>query len=531
MNKPTLCLKLIITSYCDITNLIKSVLPIIDSYVIYDNITNHEYIELLKNKPGVIANVNTDIVISDYSLLLESNMILNINNFNKDLLLEGDAFFISELKDDIEYCKIRIKKNNSDLNKTLNIKKEDIYITYKNNNSINFNNSVNRWLNICETKTVKENLDEIHNIINLYKDNNRPKTAYLFYHLAKSLMNKYLLDNFRIYFEYTLLAYYNDIKNINDEIVYILNNSDDKNINKILLNNMKYYKFILKPLNTINLDETININFNNEDIKLLSSSSSLLKQNDGYIANIRYVNYYINEYGYFLNCDKYLVSFNKYIKFDNEFNILESKFFDTDYNGKQYIGIEDIRLFQKDDNILFIGSQFINSISIVNGLYDITKNKLESNELKSTFSNNYCEKNWVYFEDSIIYEWYPLRICKINENNQIETTRLIMDLPKIFSYVRGSTCGYKYNNEIWFLTHIISNEYPREYYNLICVFNLDMNLSRYSAPFKFQQECIEYCLTIIIEDDRVIMPYSIWDRSTRIAIYDKKYIDEILIYK
>ena len=116
MNKPTLCLKLMITSYCDITNLIKSVLPIIDSYIIYDNITNHEYIELLKDKPGIIVNVNTDFVMSDYSLLLESNMNINISNFNKDLLLEGEAFFISEIKDDIEYCKLRIKKNNSDLN-------------------------------------------------------------------------------------------------------------------------------------------------------------------------------------------------------------------------------------------------------------------------------------------------------------------------------------------------------------------------------------------------------------------------------
>lgn len=535
MNKPTLCLNLMITSYCNISNLIKSVLPIIDSYVIYDNITNHEYINLLKDKQGIVSNIKTDIVLSDYSLLLNSDMNLNINNFNKDILSKSEAFFITEIKDNIEYNQLRIKKNNSNLILTSNIPKEDIFITYDNNNNNNTNiilsDIVNRWLNICETKTIDENLIYIHNIINFYKDNNKPKIAYLFYHLAKSLMKEYSLNNFRIYFEYSLLAYYNNIKNINDEIVYILNNSDDKNINNILMNNIKYYKFILKPLNTINLNETISLNFNNEDIILYSSSSSLLKQNDGYIANIRYVNYYINESGYFLNCDKYLVSFNKYVKFDNEFNILEYKFFNTEYNQKHYIGIEDIRLFQKNDNIVFIGSQFINSICIVNGIYDINKDSLEANELTTTFSNNYCEKNWVYFEDSIIYEWYPLRICKLNQDNKLETTKLIMDLPRIFSYVRGSTCGYKYKNEIWFLTHLISNEYPREYYNLICVFDLDMNLLRYSAPFKFQQECIEYCLTIIIEDDRIIMPFSIWDRSTIIGIYDKKYIDEILIYK
>ena len=121
-------------------------------------------------------------------------------------------------------------------------------------------------------------------------------------------------------------------------------------------------------------------------------------------------------------------------------------------------------------------------------------------------------------------------------------------MPKIFSRVRGSSCGYIYNKkigennngnividitepEIWFINHIVSYESPRHYYHMISVFDSSMNLLRYSAPFKFEGESIEYCLSIIVEDDRVLINYSTWDRTTRICIYEKNYIDSLLLYQ
>ena len=84
--------------------------------------------------------------------------------------------------------------------------------------------------------------------------------------------------------------------------------------------------------------------------------------------------------------------------------------------------------------------------------------------------------------------------------------------------------------EIWFITHLVSYENPRHYYHLIVVFDENMNLLRYSAPFKFEGEPIEYCLSIVVEDDDVLINYSTWDRTTRIGVYDKKYIDSIVKY-
>jgi hypothetical protein len=66
---------------------------------------------------------------------------------------------------------------------------------------------------------------------------------------------------------------------------------------------------------------------------------------------------------------------------------------------------------------------------------------------------------------------------------------------------------------------------------MIVVFDEEMKLLRYSAPFKFEGEPIEYCLSIVVEDERVLINYSTWDRTTRIGFYDKEYIEQMLKYR
>jgi hypothetical protein len=108
-----------------------------------------------------------------------------------------------------------------------------------------------------------------------------------------------------------------------------------------------------------------------------------------------------------------------------------------------------------------------------------------------------------------------------------------------FLYMKKIDTNNKGNNikidivesEIWFVNHLVSYESPRHYYHIISVFDSNMNLLRYSAPFKFEGEAIEYCLSIVVEDERVIINYSVWDRTTKIAIYDMDYINSLLKYK
>jgi hypothetical protein len=234
---------------------------------------------------------------------------------------------------------------------------------------------------------------------------------------------------------------------------------------------------------------------------------------------------------------------NKRIELDNFFNTTKEHLFHVESEEKKgrYMGVEDVKIFSDSDNILFLGTSLHKNgkLGMLYGDYDCSKNILESREIVCPFNESDCEKNWVFFnyngELAIVYKWFPLQICKIvkqphDSNDKIDLLKII-EMPKFFQMVRGSTSGFHYKNEIWFITHIVSYERPRNYYHSFVIFDESMNLLRYSMPFSFEGKQIEYCLGLIVEDERVIVPYSTWDRTTQIAIYDKKYIDEKIIYK
>jgi hypothetical protein len=303
---------------------------------------------------------------------------------------------------------------------------------------------------------------------------------------------------------------------------------------------MKFYKDILKPLKTVDLSFSIDQQVGDQIVKMKSSSSCIIndEDSDGYLLNIRCVNYRIDEKGNYHDCDKYIISSNKYVKLSNDLEIVYEKMFNIDFCDRKYIGVEDVRIFKDilSNNLMYIGVGYHmnNQIGIVSENYDISEDSLSHIELKTTFNDNTgCEKNWVFvdYDNSthIVYKWFPLEICKLNSNKiSLVTSK---NMPRIFINVRGSSCGFKYNNEIWFTVHIVSYEQPRHYYHMLVVFNETMDLQRYSAPFKFEGEPIEYSLGLVVEKERVLISYSKWDRTTKISIYDKSYIDEIVKYK
>ena len=327
---------------------------------------------------------------------------------------------------------------------------------------------------------------------------------------------------------------------------------------------MKWYKNILTPIKKLTFDDKINVKLNNEKTVFNSTSSCLITNNSGdsidkndtckYKMNIRYVNYYITENGSYINCEKNIITANKYIELDNDFNIVKSKHFDIVYDNRLYIGVEDVRIFcdNETNKLRFMGTGYHanNFLGIVEGEYDTENSELVGSEITQTLHNSQCEKNWVFVDYNnsthIIYKWYPLQICKLDRStNKLD---FIEDkiMPKYFAHARGSTSSFKYikesvnkngnvsisyeETELWFVQHIVSYESPRHYYHIISVFDEKMNLLRYSAPFKFEGDPIEYCLSIVVEDDRVLINYSNWDRTTRIGVYDKEYIDSLLVY-
>ena len=658
---PTLCLNMIVKNESKIiTRLFDSIINIIDCYCICDTGSSDNTIELIeeyfkkKNINGKVIEkpfknfcfnrnyaLKSCYGMSDYVLLLDADMILKINNFDKTILNLADSFFILQGNDTFYYQNIRIIKNNElysyigvtheyincpvnnsskfikkdilfisdigdggskndkferDINLLLDGIKEEpnneryyfylansyhdlgmfseaidyykkriemkgwneevwysyykIGLSYKNIKKIE--NAIYYWL--LGYDFYPDRLEGIYEIIKYFRIEQKYKLAEIYYKVAVNILDKKLnRDQYlflhndiytnKIYFEYIIIASYLGVSNINNEVIHFFNNSID-NLDKYnVLQNMKFYKHILKQNNKIIFDDFFvaslkNKNININSIKFKSSSSCLIKTYDGYQMNIRYVNYHINDEGNYENCDKQIITINKYLELNNFLNLKNHRDMNLLIDDKRYIGIEDVKIFNdiNTNQLLFIGTALHknNKLGIVMGKYDINKLFLERYDITTNFNNNDCEKNWVFVnylnETHIIYDWYLLKICKIDNNNQL-TLIDTRPMPLLFSFVRGSTNGFNYaSKEIWFVTHIVSNEKPRHYYHLITVFDLNMNLLRYSAPFKFEGEPIEFCLSILVEDDRVLINYSTWDRTTRIGVYDKIYIDSIVCY-
>ena len=652
---PTLCLNMIVKNESKIiTRLLESVYKIIDCYCICDTGSTDNTIQIItdffneKQIKGKIIQesfknfgYNRDYALkacvgmTDYVLLLDADMVLDVKQFKKEMLTLADCFCILQGTDDFFYYNKRIVKNNGlynyigvtheyidippnstcanfikDLifiidigdggNKTdkferdINLLTKGIedepknarYYFYLANSYYDIKNyskaietyekriTFGGWeqevwysyfriglsyirLNdigkgICclldGYEYFPNRIENLYEIVHLYRIIGKQKLAMVYYNLAKDILNKNLnwsiylfLQNdiytYKLDYEYTIIASYTGIKNINKHVVTILNNSKDMVIINNLLSNMKFYQDVINPIKKIDMNNSFEYNINGENILFNSSSSCIIPNNNGngYIMNMRYVNYTINSNGTYNNCEKHIITINKYIKLNDKFKIKNENIINIEYVDRKYIGIEDVRIFHHNSDILFIGTGFHSNdtLGIVTGKYNHSGLPLQFIEITPSFIKKDCEKNWVFVHVNndlhIIYNWFPLQLCKLNENH-IDLINTI-NMPNLFRFVRGSTNGFAYKNEIWFICHIVSYEAPRHYYHLFVIFDKNMKLLRYSAPHKFDKECIEYCLGLIVEDTCIICTYSTWDRTTNIGIYDKKYIDSLIIYK
>lgn len=660
-NMPTLCLNMIVKNESKvIKRLLQSVVSIIDTYCICDTGSTDNTIDLIidffqsHNIQGKVVEepfkdfgynrsyaLKAATGMSDYALLLDADMILEVHNFDKSMLNEADSFCILQGNDDFYYQNMRIVRNNGEFtyhgvthehvstppdNHNVNVRKDQLFIndvgdggakddkferdirllkqgiedepdnvryhfylanSYK--DSGNFEKAIEYYkkridmgdweqeiwysyyniANIYEAqddmgnaivywlKCFNQNpnrLENIHKLVQYYRMIGECQTAKLFYDIASKVMKNgtnrdeflFLANDVYAYkfdYEYSIIGCYLGLTDMNDSFTKIFNNCTDQGIIINTLSNLKFYPNILPTKDLIDLTYIEHRDVGHMDKEFFSSSSCIIpnQDNTGYRMNIRLVNYWINSSGGYLNCEDYIISNNKYLEMDKDFNITKEKIFEVDFDpDKHYIGVEDIRIFphEKDPSkLVYTGcSQHTDGeIGMLYGDYDINKDIITSSEVVPSFSKEWCEKNWVYFnyrdENHLIYKWSPLQICKINkETDKLDLVELREGMPKIFLHARGSSPGSRFNNEYWFVIHIVSYEVPRHYYHVIVKFDENMNFVKHSAPFKFEGEPIEYCLGIVVEEDRVIMPYSSWDRNTKIAIYDKGMIEERMKY-
>jgi len=372
----------------------------------------------------------------------------------------------------------------------------------------------------------------LYNAIRVLRIQKKNHIAYYLLELAKKIpfpKNDVLFVNHNVYehlidTETTILAYYadpnRDVRGIFKELIV-----NPKAGYGNLISNYKFYCKSLQnfEIQSIDFDNVLNLKgYNN-------SSPGLVKNDNGYLVNLRHVSYEIEKRtGSYLDAKdkspcKTVNTLNSRIQFDKNFNLIESKTFTTpDVNQRHVNGIEDIRLFGNSNKILYSGNQWqdYGKVKIVTGEYDRNVEQLQYSILESPI-NKQCEKNWSPFlrnnEIEWIYDWSPISVGKIIDGQ----FKIVQTTNKILNNFRGGSPGVIVGDQIWFLTHCVEYSTPRRYYHSFVI--LDKNTLEYinhSKLFTFENQNIEFSVGMEIVDNNLIITHSTWDEKAYLKVYD-----------
>jgi hypothetical protein len=295
----------------------------------------------------------------------------------------------------------------------------------------------------------------------------------------------------------------------------------------------------LNKLNTIHVGTEVSSEF-------ISSTPSICLHNNQVYINTRFVNYRITKQGTYI--------YNNLVTTKNVITILDTREpewtktdeFVLNYNDVYddiYVGVEDIRLLMHDDKINYSANRGLSydNITIETGTIDLT-NHITHSKLAIKDNIKQFEKNWVLFSVNsqlkVIYKWYPLTIGDYvaNPDNENPTIKFVttntIETPPIFKLLRGSTNGVIIGDDIWFITHLVSNEDRRYYYHMFVILNKNTyEVKKYSTIFSFEKMIIEYTLGFIYlkDSNQFVIGYSTTDSTTKFIAVDKTNIDALLM--
>lgn len=311
---------------------------------------------------------------------------------------------------------------------------------------------------------------------------------------------------------------------------------------------LNIYNFkMLKSIKTVEFTKNTIRKINGENITLYTCNPNIYLHKGNIYIHQRWVNYYYNEMGNRIITPKKWISLNSRFIIDEELDIISNEIFmDDDYEifkTYSHIGIEDIRLFNYNNVTYYIGTTLDrkrNNTSITSNIYDIDNNVFELNKkiINPTFYDlnlyKIPEKNWVFVEykdkPCIVYKWYPLQIGSIDyDKGNLDLIHVNYIMDDFFKDAKGSSCGLKYKNRIWFLLHKsqVNNRHNRpeifnlcyHYQHFFAIFDLNMKLISYTETFKFHEDLIEFCTGFVIKDNKMFISYGASDCKSYVSIY------------
>jgi FkbM family methyltransferase len=387
--------------------------------------------------------------------------------------------------------------------------------------------------------------EEYHTVVKLRCEGKR-ELAYQ--HILNGLKNaiKGSITWARLHEELGVIAYYMD--NIKDKGLRACEEASLSrvpwNIRNIVLFNQGFY---MKPLEA---KQHITLDIPCPDL-YKPSSPSIIRTGDGYLVNVRLVNYTIVEGEYKMrDPDNIIRTRNQLFHLDNKLLLTQEPSVElinaslTPMYQATCMGFEDVRLLSEDrffSTALMTNDQ--NTPEVVMGRF--SKNGLVKEVTRLQVADKLqCEKNWLpWIVDNntirFIYSWQPFRLFELNGTEQKELLNINLTERNLDTF-RGSSppIPYRYQGEDGMLmtVHQVHYNTPRKYFHRLVWISNDLLINCnphakfcYSEPFFFHSMNIEFNLSIVASNNKeVIFGYSIEDNSANLAVVDNIVIDRYL---
>jgi tetratricopeptide (TPR) repeat protein len=228
------------------------------------------------------------------------------------------------------------------------------------------------------------------------------------------------------------------------------------------------------------------------------------------MANVRYVNYWIENGSYFTKDSVPVQTYNAYVNLET--NEVVAKMLDSSINLEKFEtnvrGLEDIRLFTNDNKLQFTATSVReyqkDVLRVIMGDYNTTNGNYDNVRILNPPTDNNCEKNWLPIKDTntFIYGWHPYTIVDDNVN-----TIKVVQTPPLFNLFRGSAPPIQYNDGWLSLVHLVEYSTPRNYYHCFVKLDNDFLPKNISLPFVFKSISIEYCVSIRLNTQNTVECY------------------------
>jgi len=412
-------------------------------------------------------------------------------------------------------------------------------------------------------------IESLYEIIHYYREQGKNESAYLYCMAAIDSRNRYgASDDFlflqkdvydyKLDYELSIIGYYVNYRNYSmidtSMKVLLYPHLPDFTYNNIFSN----YKFYRTKIAEYEKTKMITLETNQRvlltatdslgiatDGTFVKSTPSMALRGNHLIVNVRYVNYRIDEQGNYVNKEN-VITRNAIAVIDiskplwaivQEFELL----YDKTKDG-YYMGLEDVRLFVNDNQILYNANR-----GLPDGTMTVEHGKiaLDTQDVQyclwpkwEKIHNNGLEKNWVLlpnntkeFSPNFIYHWNPEVIIGAIVTKSV-STRKRAQAPPFFKSLRGSTNGIVVNGDIWFICHAVSYEDRRYYYHIVVVLDGKTNeLKSWTPFFTFEGAHVEYTLGFVYleQSDELLIGYSLYDKCAKYIQTPRSYFENQMI--